>query len=98
VLVGRSHPEEIKLTHWFPSFFFLASVTLLLLPLVSIDLFLFGTSLLGLYLTAIFLSSLVENKNIAVAFLSVPSALYQLFGYGIGFLSERIKSGRRGLD
>ena len=25
-LIGRVHPEEIKITHWFPAFFFLGSI------------------------------------------------------------------------
>lgn len=88
-LIGRAHPEEIKITHWFPSVFFLGIIGLLFLPFFSLGLFLFGVSLFAFYLLAIFIHALIENKNVAVAFLSVPAALYQLCGYGLGFLKER---------
>ena len=92
VLIGRVHPEEIKLTHWFPALFSLGTVVLLLLPLLNVGLFKFGAAVFLLYLIAIFIHSLKENKNVSVAILSVPSALLQLWGYGLGFLNETVKS------
>ena len=94
VLIGSAHPEEIKLTHWFPTFFLLGSIGLLLLPLMSMGLFKFGAVMFLLYSLAIFLHSLRENKNLSVAILSVPSALLQLWGYGLGFLQATLKSTR----
>lgn len=91
VLISSVHPEEIKVTHWFPTFFLLGSISLLVLPFISDELFLFGVAVFLLYLIAIFLHSLIENKNLAVAILSVPSALLQLWGYGLGFLNETLK-------
>lgn len=87
-LIGRVHPEEIKITHWFPSLFLLGTVSLILLPLINLLLFKIGLGLFLFYLTGIFMHSLLENKNVAVAFLSVPAALCQLLGYGVGFLKE----------
>lgn len=95
VLIGGVHPEEVKLTHWFPTLFLLGSIGLLLLPLLSVVLFRFGVALFLVYLSAIFLHSLLENKNLSVAILSIPSALLQLWGYGLGFLNETLKT-RRG--
>jgi glycosyltransferase involved in cell wall biosynthesis len=92
VLIGSVHPEEIKPTHWFPSMFLLGTIGLLLLPLLSMSLFKFGAVMFLLYLVAIFLHSLIENKNLSVAILSVPSALLQLWGYGLGFLNATLKS------
>ncbi|HMG89494.1 MAG TPA: glycosyltransferase [Chryseolinea sp.] len=91
-LVGSVHPEEIKLTHWFPTLFLLGTIGVLLLPLLSMALFKFGAAMFLLYLLAIFLHSLKENKNLTVAILSIPSALLQLWGYGLGFLNATIKS------
>ena len=91
-LIGRVHPEEIKITHWFPSLFLGGTIFLLLLPLLSIPLFILSLSLYFFYLISIFIHSLQENKNIAVAFLSIPSALCQLWGYGWGFLKETLKA------
>jgi hypothetical protein len=60
--------------------------------LLSMSLFKFGAVMFLLYLVAIFLHSLIENKNLSVAILSVPSALLQLWGYGLGFLNATLKS------
>lgn len=95
VLIGSLHPEEVKLTHWFPTLFLLGSIGLALLPLFSLALFKVGVTVFLVYLLAIFLHSLMENKSLSVAILSIPSALLQLWGYGLGFLNETIKS-RRG--
>ena len=91
-LIGRVHPEEVKIAHWFPSLFLLGTMSLILLPFLSVRLFAFSISLFFFYLLSIFIHSLKENKNIAVAFLSIPSALCQLGGYGWGFLKETLKA------
>ncbi len=92
VLVGRAHPQEIKLTHWFPSFFVIGIIGVLLTPIFSSLLFKIGLTGLTLYFAALFAHSLSVNKNLGVALLSVPSAVIQLSGYGLGFLSEKLKS------
>jgi len=89
-MIGKVHPEEVKITHWFPSLFLMGTVALLLLPFVSYPLFVIGLSTFILYLAAIFVEALVSNRNMGVAVLSVPAALCQLFGYGLGFLREKI--------
>ena len=94
VLVGRAHPGEVKLTHWFPAVFLLGSLSLLLLPFISLTLAIIGIALFACYLLAVFTHSLIQNKNLAVAIYSVPAALYQMYGYGWGFLSEQLRSGR----
>jgi glycosyltransferase involved in cell wall biosynthesis len=92
VLVGKKYPGEIKLTHWFPTVFMLGTCLIALLPIISLPLFMLAITLLALYLILIFSDSLLKNKNLWVAVLSVPSAIIQLFGYGIGFLKERIRT------
>ena len=94
VLIGSVHPEEVKLAHWFPTLFLLGSISLALLPLLSLVLFKVAITVLLVYLLSIFLHSLKENKSLSVAILSVPSALLQLWGYGMGFLSESLKARR----
>jgi len=91
-LIGRVHPEEIKITHWFPTFFFLGSVGLLILPLIKHQLFLLGVSFFTFYLAAIFLHALIENQDFRVAILAIPAALCQLYGYGLGFLKGKLQS------
>lgn len=91
-LVGKVHPEEIKLTHWVPSLFVLGICCLLLMALINKIWFVIGLFCVAGYLSAIFIHSWVSNKNLHVALLSVPSAILQLSGYGLGFLKERFKS------
>ncbi len=93
-LVGRAHPEEIKITHWFPAAFLIGVISLLFLPLISVKLFTGAFGLFAIYLMAIFFHSFKENRNLAVALLSIPAALYQLCGYGLGFLKEKINAHR----
>lgn len=88
-LVGKVHPEEVKITHWIPAFFVISVAVLLLMPLISVPLFLVGCLALLAYLTAILITSWQANNNFYVALLSVPSAILQLGGYGLGFLKER---------
>ncbi len=89
VRVGQKHPGEVKLMHWFPAVFLLGLIGLPLFFIV--DQFLFNLEALGLaiYLLAIFFDSLRSTKSFGIAILSVPSAIVQLTGYGLGFLKEK---------
>lgn len=90
VQVGRAHPGEVKLTHWFPAAFFLALLFLLPTAVISTDLFVFGLSMFGAYLLAILVHAYWQTHNATVALLSVPSVLVQMIGYGSGFLKEMV--------
>lgn len=90
-LVGNAHPEEVKITHWFPALFTLGTILLPLLFLTDGVLFFIGLAFFVLYLLAIFLHSLFTNRHAGVALLSIASALVQLWGYGAGFLTEKIR-------
>jgi len=91
IQIGRVHAGAVKLAHWFPAFFLIGSVVLVLLPLVSLSLFKIAAAGFVIYLLAIFIDSLRQNKDLVVAGLSVPAALLQLWGYGMGFLREKFK-------
>ncbi len=92
VLVGRAHPGEVKLTHWFPAFFVVGLAVVLLSTLVWPLLARVGLLLFGCYFLAIFISALWLCKSFRVAWLALPSALVQLAGYGYGFLKEMLKT------
>ena len=85
-ILNKKYPETAKSTYWFPSLFIIGLD-------ISIILALFGYSQLfyfyGIYFLLIFIDSLVQNKNIYVAFLSIITSLTQFFGYGLGFLESR---------
>lgn len=90
-LIGKVHPEEVKITHWFPALFTMATLVLPLLYFVSGWLFVISLALFFTYLSLIFFHSLVVHRQAGVAGLSVVSALLQMWGYGLGFLKERFK-------
>ena len=43
---------------------------------------------IAVYILAVFMESLIKNKKLSIAFLSIISSYWQLFGYGIGFIDE----------
>ncbi|MBL0745155.1 glycosyltransferase [Chryseolinea lacunae] len=92
IQIGRVHRGGVKLAHWFPAVFLLGTGVLLFLPLVSWPLFVLAFAGFVVYLLAIFVDSLRVNKDVTVALLSVPAALLQLWGYGLGFLKEKFKT------
>ena len=92
IQVGRAHRGEVKITHWFPAFFFLALLALPLTALISVGLFKLGVLLLSVYLAAILIDAYQQTRNVEVAVLSVPAALIQMVGYGTGFLSEMFRA------
>lgn len=94
--ISRFYPTEIKLVHTFPLLFLLGLLSLpvsfFLMPL----LFQAGVWVLGLFYLLIFLHSLVRQKNLVVALLSIITSTIQLGAYGIGFLSEGFKKALKG--
>ena len=91
ILVGKAHAGEVKITHWFPALFTLGLFSIIPLILVDIRLSEFLLTLYTVYLIAIFIDALRVTRSFSVALLSVPSALVQMFGYGMGFLKEKTK-------
>jgi glycosyltransferase involved in cell wall biosynthesis len=88
VLLTRLHPETLKLIHIFPACFALGNIALVLLSLMLLH----PLPLLpiGLFICAIFLESLFKNRKINIALMSILTTYVQLFGYGLGFLTEWI--------
>ena len=83
VMLRKMHPETFKLVHLLPAAFVVGNLMLLLLGLFHH--WLWFTPIL-LYCLLVFGDSLLKNKSLKVALLSVPAAYTQLFGYGMGFL------------
>lgn len=88
IQVGRVHPGEVKLTHWFPALFLIGMFTSLVLLPISLPLALIALGGYILYFMAIFADAYRVNKSLQVALLSIPSAFVQLTGYGSGFLRQ----------
>lgn len=83
VVLKKKYPETFKLVHLLPAAFVVGNLLLVLLGFFCHRLWF--TPIL-LYCLMVFIDSLIKNKDLKVAFLSVPAAYCQLFGYGTGFL------------
>ena len=83
VVLKKKYPETFKLVHLLPAAFVVGNLLLVLLGILCHWLW-FAPILL--YCLMVFFESLIKNKDLKVAFLSIPAAYCQLFGYGTGFL------------
>jgi glycosyltransferase involved in cell wall biosynthesis len=86
--ISRYFPKELKAVHTFPALFTLFCLSIPLLALFSSFLFKTALILLGVYILLIFADATVKNKSLQVGILSIAAVFVQLFGYGIGFLTE----------
>lgn len=76
------HPESLKIVHLLPAAFVIGSLFLILSAVVCP----WALLPLGIYLLALFCESLIKNKSIKIAALSVLTSIIQLSGYGWGFI------------
>ncbi|MBL7832448.1 MAG: glycosyltransferase [Cyclobacteriaceae bacterium] len=88
VQVGKAHPGEVKLTHWFPALFLVGMFSPLIVLPFSLPLAIAALAGYVLYFLAIFLDAYRVNNSLYVAALSIPAAFIQLTGYGSGFLKQ----------
>jgi glycosyltransferase involved in cell wall biosynthesis len=88
VVLKNKYPETFKLVHLLPAAFVVGN-----LLLVALGLFHHWKWFMPivLYVVMVFVDSLIKNKDLKVAMLSVPAAYCQLFGYGLGFLGAAWK-------
>jgi hypothetical protein len=86
-ILNQWHPETAKMTYWFPSFFILGFGISFVLFFMGINLPLI---LFAIYFIVIFIDSLLKNKSLAIALLSMVAVGIQFTGYGKGFLKSII--------
>jgi glycosyltransferase involved in cell wall biosynthesis len=91
VQVGRVHEKAVRPVHWLPALFCLGGVVtaVLLVALPPAGRVALGALLT--YLGSVFFHSLAANRHLLTALLSVPAAVVQLAGYGLGFCTERLR-------
>jgi glycosyltransferase involved in cell wall biosynthesis len=94
--ISRFFPEELKAVHLFPAGFTLGCLAVPILLGIYQPLGVLGAALLALYTLLIFGHATLKNRSLPVGLLSVGAVYVQLFGYGIGFLTEAWRKGRRG--
>ncbi len=76
------HPGSLKLVHTLPALMLIMGALLLVASIFYPWLLLLPL----IYLLLIFFDSLVKNRSIKVAYLSVLAAIVQITGYGTGFM------------
>ena len=85
-ILNKKYPETAKITYWFPSLFIIGFD-------ISVLFAIFGywqlVAFYGFYFTLLFIDTLIQNKNIKVAFLSIITSFTQFIGYGLGFLESK---------
>ena len=84
-ILNKWHPGTSKPTYWFPSVFCMGFLVSLILIGFSIYL---PIICYGAYFLLIFIDSLLKNKNLNVAVLSIVAVCIQFIGYGFGFLKS----------
>ena len=88
VMLKRRYPDTFKLVHLLPAVFVLGNLLLVLLAVFHSWLWILP---ILIYILSVFIDSLIKNKSLKVALLSIPAAYCQLFGYGIGFIQNLFK-------
>ncbi len=81
-------PQELRAVHFFPAAFTLFLVLTVILNLLNLSLAKLCNTFLIVYILLIFFHSLIVNKAVKVAFLSIFAALVQLTAYGLGFMQD----------
>ncbi|QCX02333.1 glycosyltransferase [Aggregatimonas sangjinii] len=84
-ILNKWHPKTAKMTYWFPTFFCFGFLVALILAAFGIAL---PFWLYVAYFTIIFIDSLIKNKSVAIALLSLVAVCIQFVGYGYGFLKS----------
>ena len=84
-ILNSWHPHTKNITYWFPTIFILGL-------LISIILWFFGfryaLMCFFLYFSIVFIDSLIKNKSLKIAFLTIFAILIQFYGYGVGFVKS----------
>ena len=83
IVLKNKYPETFKLVHLLPAAFVVGNLLLVMLGIFCHWIWFLP---ILLYVVMVFVDSLIKNKDLKVALLSVPAAYCQLFGYGTGFL------------
>lgn len=86
--IRRFYPEEVKLVHFFPTFFLFGLILSILLLVLDAYILKHLYILYLVYSALLFIGALLREKSLKIALLSVVAAFTQLTAYSIGFLTE----------
>ncbi|WP_295767249.1 glycosyltransferase [uncultured Mucilaginibacter sp.] len=86
--ISKFFPQELKLVHFFPAVFTLGLLFTLVFNVLGWRIAWLANSVLIIFILLIFFHSLIKNKSLKVAFLSIGAAFIQLIAYGLGFMQD----------
>ncbi|MCO5947740.1 glycosyltransferase [Mucilaginibacter flavidus] len=89
--VYKFFPAELKAIHFFPAIFTLSLMFTAVANVFGWPIALLCNFILALIILLIFFHSLVKNKSVKIAFLSLIASFIQLTAYGLGFMQDFIK-------
>ena len=89
--VYKFFPAELKAVHFFPAIFTLSLIFTVIANVFGWPIALLCNFILALIILLIFFHSLVKNKSVKIAFLSLIASFIQLAAYGLGFMQDFIK-------
>ncbi|MFM8850817.1 MAG: glycosyltransferase [Cytophagales bacterium] len=92
VQLAKQHPGEIKWVHYFPFIFSLGFVSIPISYFITTWLGVINTLPYAVFICLIFADCWLRIKSPTVALFTIPAAIVQMFGYGLGFFTEMIKS------
>lgn len=88
LVLNKLHPGALKPVHLMPACFVLGNVFLVLMALICRSALWLVP--LGIYILGLFAESLIRNRSLRIALLSIAASYVQLFGYGLGFIDEML--------
>lgn len=84
-ILNSWHPETRKVTYWFPAVFIFGLFLSLVAYFLGFKYFLLFY--VG-YFILIFINSLLKNKSLLIALMSILAVVIQFYGYGTGFVKS----------
>ncbi len=89
--VYKFFPKGLKLVHFFPACFTIWLLFTLLANIFNWQVSELCNFLLAVFILLIFFHSLVKNKSLKIAFLSIIASFTMLIAYGLGFIQDFCK-------
>lgn len=86
--IYKFFPSELKAVHFFPAVFTLGIIFSIIANIFGWPVAWLCNIFIALWILLIFFHSLVKNKSLKIAFLSVVAAFTQLIAYGLGFMQD----------
>lgn len=86
--VYKFFPSELKLVHFFPAVFTLGLLFTAIANTFNWRIAVVCNVILAFIILLIFFHSLVKNKSVKIAFLSLIASFIQLIAYGLGFMQD----------